>query len=122
MTDTADFAALCAAIDEGDDGQLPILADWLNDAGDPRAGGAAEVLSRLAAHPPGQITSDWVGARRTACRRCGHYGATHLISVAGDDGHWWEEAVCILCGRMEPTRSAAFLALAEALVAITPEN
>ncbi len=45
-TMTADFAALCAAIDQGDDSALPVLADLLEEQIDPRAAG----LRRLWAH------------------------------------------------------------------------
>ena len=37
MTVTQDYAALCNAIDDGDDSALPILADWLEEQGDRRA-------------------------------------------------------------------------------------
>ena len=49
MTDTErDQAALCATIDAGDDSALPILADALEEASDPRAAG----LRRLVAAVP----------------------------------------------------------------------
>lgn len=39
------IAALCAAIDAGDDGALPILADALEGAGDPRAAGLRRIMA-----------------------------------------------------------------------------
>ncbi len=37
MTDTKDIRNLCALIDQGDDAALPLLADAMEEAGDPRA-------------------------------------------------------------------------------------
>lgn len=90
MTATQDIAALCAAIDAGDDTAVSPLADAMEEAGDPRAAGLRlRHRSELKRSPKGtwywlppSWGSDWIPERL----RYGH-----------------------------PSRSAAFLALAEAL-------
>jgi len=112
-TMTSDFLALCAAIDAGDDSALPALADWLEEAGDPRAAG----LRRFAHRPALEIDAQ-------PCRMAGLW-AWHILSdeyvgclarevflrlrKAGHGVQWAGKRA------LYPTRSAAYLALAEAL-------
>ena len=116
MTATSDIAALCAAIDQGDDvAQLP-LADALEEQGDDRATGlrpspewyampgAPERIHGMwgwclgGGHDPAEYPS-WVPSqlfRRIAGRpHIGAYGAQWVLF---------------------PSRSAAYLALAAAMV------
>jgi hypothetical protein len=89
MPTTADIASLCAAIDAGDAACLPILADALEEAGDPRAAG----LRR---------------SKRPGCS-VGHYSdyGWYYSYVVGCGG--------ITPPTYYPTRHEAFLALAAAL-------
>lgn len=123
MTDTADFAALCAAIDEGRDDQLPILADWLEEAGDRRSVGLRAI-----------------GGDRQPVRDCrniaGNVYWSHQWYTNGHETPWPGDKVgtnwvpTSVFNKMAqrcsaslgpggcvcfPSRSAAFLALAEAL-------
>lgn len=109
---TPDALALLRALDEEDDGVLPILADMLEEANDPRAAGF-----RLAsAYNPDRYVGDsgwegnshlwWVGETlyRGAC--VPEPAASRLRGRVPD----WNSSQ-----RAYPSRSAAFLDLAEAL-------
>ncbi len=122
MTTIHDIAALCAAIDDGDDSALPILADALEEAGDPRAGGLRKCpplfrwdmdgmfgwwyLPFLVENYPedrfGWSEHSVTAEQAEALRLAGHppYQATT------------GETTCVRCWR---TYSAAYLALAEVL-------
>ncbi len=118
MTDLAlDIAALCAAIDAGDDAVLPILADALEEAGD-----ALAVGLRLAAEYAGLLGCNDPDSRRQP--EWGWYDIDFADSST-EDALWcrlWHAAPCHILGSegdasmtLHPTRSLAFLALAEAL-------
>lgn len=122
MTDTLTFdaLALCAAIDGGDDTALPILADWLEEAGDARAAGmrlAGRHRPQLL-HPPFlRSASDlycWLppderpDRNLLPCVLPAHVYARLMPPATSRLSHR-------VLARAYPTRSAAFLALAEAL-------
>jgi hypothetical protein len=110
-TDTADLDAMLAALDDGDDSVLPLVADWLEEAGDQRAAGLRG-MPRTGYLPervvlPGRLAMHgWQLS----------YGHRHSIGVAlagkldRVDGvlHYGD-------WRLFPSRSAAVLALAAAL-------
>lgn len=142
MTLTADIAALCAAIDQGDDEALPALADAMEDAGDPRAA----AIRRMTAHGPrwerdyrpAKCEADRTHARRNGrdgwgwlsdeymtpggvmsarvdvavYRRLAGRGCTPFARHGGPDNVAFLHSVR---AKVYPTRSAAYLALAEAL-------
>lgn len=54
---TPDIAAMYAAIDDGDDGTLPIMADALEEAGDVRAAGVRILL--CAGYQPYKRANSW---------------------------------------------------------------
>jgi hypothetical protein len=124
------IAGLCAAIDAGDDSVLPILADALEDAGDPRADGLRLVgdrqperntwIANIDADAPLQEGSPlWLWRRTRPLRaRAGHperlaprlferlpHPASNYVAQLGRDHV-----------RPYPTRSAAYLALGAALL------
>jgi hypothetical protein len=107
---SADALALLAAIDEGHDDCLPILADLLEEAGDARAtywmrqpNHAAPILHAMTAEPRwGWLKGCWANGRAGL-------GESVYDLLAG-----WSEYGG-RGGRYYPTRSAAYLALAEAL-------
>jgi hypothetical protein len=84
-----DTGRLCAAIDAGDDSALPALADALEEAGDPRADGLRHVLGYWPGYWP-EPARDGRGGYTS------NLSARHLETA---------------------TRSAAFLALADYMVA-----
>jgi hypothetical protein len=66
MTTTPDIAALCRTLDAGDDDVLPILADVMEEAGDPRAAGLRRLGDRWPLRPewnPEGSGWRWVGTR-----------------------------------------------------------
>lgn len=103
---------LCAALDAGDDRVLPILADALEDAGDGRAAGLRGDLPRPVLST-GHGRAYWVWWRRDApCRP--NQGVIRVATffhlrgmVRWNFGAGWA---------YYDTRSAAYLALAAALV------
>ena len=125
-TTTEDITRLCAAIDGGDDSALPILADALEEAGDPRAPGLRRAVGRC----PKKITPEigaecdeefgWAGWHRgpnrphlvepaqlrAVSRVAARYGG--MMADRGMLNHPIRTVVFRL-------RSAAFLALAEAI-------
>jgi len=120
MTHTADLNRLLAALDAGDDSVLPVLADLLEEQGDRRAAG----LRRLPAAPSGLPGRQAHFVKLTA----------RMEEIRAADATAWTQALrpdlftaltgathCT-CGKGTewadfPSRSAAFLALAEALAA-----
>lgn len=117
MVTAHDIAALCAAIDAGDDSALPVLADALEEAGDGRAKGLRDIL--------------WYGDIMPI-RRNGLYAETLWAwePTRGRGPHlphrvrrsWFDRLPPLNApGRVQapamtyPTRSAAYLALAAAL-------
>lgn len=111
------ITGLCLAIDEGDDTLLPILADALEDADDPRAAGLREII-RLRKRPPkfqlpgGAVAFGWQngsGHEWSVGGECWSRLRMSWDHIWGDWLIWW-------------TRSAAFLALAAALADPTKEQ
>ncbi len=109
-----DVAALCRAIDDGDDTALPILADALEEAGDERVRGMGSVCVLYPAKMPSRIGGLWHWYKHNPRRA---YLGHHLIArvfdrlppldVPGREGTY---------AMHYPSRSAAFLALATALL------
>lgn len=130
-----DLVALCAAIDAGDDSALPVLADLLEERGDPRAVGLRRFAHRPATDP--ECAPD--GRHESRCVPSGtkNYRGDGVVwwraspgrpsshSLVADVfdrlkggttlGHRHNRASCYGERRMYPTRSAALLALAAAL-------
>lgn len=116
MTTTTDYAALCAAIDAGDDGALLPLADWLEETGDPRAAGMRRASAFRAGH--------WLGLKDGPAHWCS-LGSNPQRSglddevfdrLAGGEVHVTEQRRYEqFRQRVYPSRSAAYLALEEAL-------
>lgn len=122
------IAALLAAIDEGDDEVLPILADALEEVGDGRAAGLRDNRLTTAGQPL-HVRKGYRGS--TGYQPAGGwqwYGMLVLVPTwAGDlDDRWRHVLPASLLERLQdqksrdlfarhPTRSAAFLALAAAL-------
>lgn len=112
-----DLAALCAAIDAGDDSALLPLTDLLEEIGDPRA---AVLRGSLPHEQPLRGPNSWVIESRFLPRRVwgrlgGGSGVTNNLPEP-DGGH---PGGLI---RHYPTRSAAYLALAEALTVTAPSS
>lgn len=105
-------AYLLAAIDEGDDIALPILADWLEEAGDARAG---HVREEGELNPPRQQEGGAVYLRSAVepSRAGGWLPHSFFPRLAG--GVLLAPSPGQPERRLYPTRSAALLALAEAL-------
>ena len=93
---TTDLAALLAALDRGDDSALPAIADWIEEAGDRQPHEKEEgcVPAWLVDSGPGQRRPEPIE---------GWYG-------------WWYEYTRGVIVDSYPTRRAAYLALAAALV------
>jgi hypothetical protein len=112
MTATDTLAALCAALDAGDDSVLPVLADALDDADDPAAGGLRRVGARRPRHwtSLGQQEYHWYSDRRGegSADEVAHETFVLLLPPGERDGASYTKAGY-------PTRSAALLALAVAL-------
>lgn len=117
VTDT-NFEAICAAIDAGEDSALPYLTDWLEEHGDPRAKEMRDIARlALSGSPDYTQTRDdnsWIAHPAEGVRN--NYPTAHRLAwdvwlklPGRGDGQW--------AGKKSsyPTRSAAFLALAEAL-------
>lgn len=116
---TTDMAALCAVIDAGDDSALPILADLLEETGDPRAAGLRR-LGRLRR----KATPYRVAETRSSDAGCWGWGPTsHPDAVR----HGYAVPIRVFrrlttslgwgsrTYRAHSSRSAAYLALAAAL-------
>lgn len=113
-------AALLWAIDDGDDSALPILADALEEAGDARGQGLRGVsVDPFFGGPNRRDGAEGWFFARGAGLLAGHCEPT-FDRLAGElvemdtlakDGSAHERHPC----RRYPTRSAAFLALAQAL-------
>lgn len=113
---TADYAALCAAIDAGDDTALGPLADCLEELGDPRAAGLRARNPYLAPRK-GEGGAKWGWERYSAPRHTSPFRylprtvferlpPLSVIGRKGTPALWY------------PTRSAAYLALAAALIEV----
>ncbi len=109
---TADITALRAAIDAGDDSALPALSDALEEADDPRAAGVRRIPLRPAKVYTGRYVW-WADYHGT------DWG-TRVVQDAIPRAVWerleggketWRNGGP---GMSYPTRSAAYLALAEA--------
>lgn len=115
------IAALCAAVDAGDDAVLPILADALEEAGDGRAAKLrlAPHLYRPLAVWRGEHEWAWVcGSEGLGGCWSGETGRTLFRRLKGGRliprGGAYRRAE-----RVYPTRSAAYLALSLALTEMT---
>lgn len=93
------FTAICAAIDDGDDAALLPLADWLEEQGDPRADALRQTLPRPYVNG---LKRAWWTRLRLGSLACIH--AQIPCEERRGEGTL-----------VYPTRSAAYLALAEAL-------
>lgn len=114
MKIATDIDALCAAIDAGDDSALPILADALEEAGDARHAGLRRVPLTPRKECDGRYVW-WADHRGTDWD-------TRIVRDAIPRAVWERleggEETCrnhSPPGMSFPTRSAAYLALAEAL-------
>lgn len=89
---STDALALCAAIDAGDDSALPILADCLEEAGDPRASGLRLIYDGhyiLADWMP-RDEEHWSDCRGWAANTDGKIGFLCRESVTTPtEGTWW---------------------------------
>lgn len=111
MPTNRDITALRAAIDQGDDTVLPFLADALEDAGDPRTAGLRRAL-RLGFKPEAGW-GHWRVSRNARPKRAqGRVSYEEFARLREGDLH----TVGAAMWREFPTRSAAYLALADALV------
>jgi hypothetical protein len=99
---------LCAEIDEGRDELLPVLADTLDDLGDPRAEG----LRLIEEQEPDEIHPDyqpgWLWLSKPGCPT--GLPASVFERLRGDDETRRNDTE-----RIYPSRHAAILALAQAL-------
>lgn len=121
MTLTNDMVAMCAAIDAGDHSVVPILADCLEDLGDPATAGLREIIS-LGLRPTGRSgESVWFkkqrkswspGPRLQYATVCTYPGfPPQLLELAHRrDTRLWRDV-----GKYHISISAAYLALAEAI-------
>ena len=108
------IAAMCRQVDDGDDGVLPILADALEEVGDQRLAGLRLALQRQkspsvgAAIPPDPPPAAWEPVSHWHPEyEPGVLRLEVFARLGGEEsmGYKWY-----------PTRSAAFLALAQALI------
>lgn len=107
-----DIQALCRAIDAGDDGVLPILADALEEAGDSRGAGLRYAV--LLGKRPRWKLANW--GWWASNRRGGDLGSRIAWRVANRlPSRWAGVTVPGYASYNYRTRSAAFLALAAAL-------
>lgn len=121
---TPDAIALLAAIDAGDDSCLPILADLLEEAGDPRAAGLRSYFNsierpRLSAFGPrlpnGRFRCAWVCGKfdrgwtplRISREAFAKMEAAETWALSSN---WLDDPILLY-----DTPSEAYLALAEAL-------
>ncbi len=109
-----DIAHLMAAIDAGDDTALPALADALEEAGSPMAEGLREAVTTAAVSPAGPAPYSWHALASVAR---GRTVGERLLATLPED---WHDRMRARHGNVAnwsgyPTRSAAYLALAEAL-------
>lgn len=109
---TDDLLALTAAIDAGDDACLPLLADLLEERGDPRAAGLRLSFFRSPSTVKGPLHPS-VEARHGWQAGAGHSHSIHHDLAVMLDRHTapdrWGD------WRLYGSRSAAYLAIAEAL-------
>lgn len=115
MTLTTDIAALCRAIDDGDDACLPILADALEEAGDARM---LMVRAVTTASDPWNWPAKprwFVGAEKGEVGWKPYPAGLTGCTLSSEIFSRLRGGREIESGRVYPTRSAAFLALAEAL-------
>jgi|SRR5947209_9770654 len=116
----SDLAALLAAVDAGDDEVWFILADLLEEAGDPRAPYLRP--DRLGARRPQPVSDHWAWSSEPADGAAGRpeYVADEVLARS-------PAAAQVLMpqgGRrvFAPTRADAFLALIEAMAAERPSG
>ncbi len=122
ITMTTDIRNLCAAIDAGDDSAILPLADALEEAGDVRAAGLRQFASS------GRKPSDgWGNGSRSRWYLCNgvsemHSQKYHAIAAPVyrrvEVGETWARSGHVIAGEYLEwdSRSAAILALAEALL------
>ncbi len=117
MTHTADITALCRALDRGEDDVLPILADALEEAGDGLADAVRTVAEwALLEHPgmpcqPHDRGGSWYWSRRSDTP----YPARPDVIADDIYDHLTGGRLHSTFARSYASRSAALLALAEAL-------
>lgn len=122
MTQTQDYLALLACLDREDDSALPALADWMEENGHPHAAGMRRVADGKCKPRRGDkdsyLDSCWVWDRMGSVRFEDHECSTPVPGAAFDrlrdaadvyEEKNWEDRLGFR------VRSAAFLALAEAL-------
>lgn len=121
-TDSRDVIALRAVIDGGDYAVLPILADALEEAGDPRAAGLRAALARFPDRRPDQFLglgrprdcyARWYRPTRNAEPVLTWFPHQCLPDEVYDrlpEGVWGDEVI-----KEYESPSAAFLALAAAM-------
>lgn len=137
---TADVRRLCVAIDDGDDSVLGVLADALEESGDPQAAGLRKAIklnhcpTRFAFHSnqDGGLKWRWGWINASACRRPPLIGSNRLVGLAdrailftlfyarlpGKAGpRSWapDERLYPISAKVYQSRSMAYLALAKAL-------
>lgn len=117
MSITPDITALCAALDAGDDSALGPLADALEEAGDPRAAGMPPAIDAWRDTRPdwndGPDETRWGWWEECDDSHAGGWAQYAILTrsefaaLPGQESrpHW----------KGYPSRSAAYLALAEAL-------
>ncbi len=113
---THDIDLLCRVIDAGDDTALPALADALEDAGDERAAGLRVLGDRWPLEPWWNLAGAgwrWVGADPDDIQHVNWL--PYDVFLALPPGHRFPapDGVPGLGSMDYPSRSAAFLALAE---------
>lgn len=121
MTTTDDIAALRAALDAGDDGVLPVLADALEEAGDARAAGLRRIGDRRPLDTWDPMDT-WARRHGWLLENCpgvcfGKHTAPAQLP-AKVFRRMLRRTAKIVSPRVDyyyPTRSAAYLALATAL-------
>ncbi len=120
-TDATDLARLLAALDDGDDSMLPIVADLLEEAGDQRAVGLRRVAGwhaytgfqpHLREAPVAGEPRIWGWIPNLPGNEKYAYGLLKPAVFSRLRDNVWPG---IPEGRYYPTRSAAYLALAAAL-------
>jgi hypothetical protein len=112
MTTALDIAALMQAIDDGDDSALPILADALDEAGDPRAAGLRRIP--WIALPLCSVQGwTWEKIRPRRAQLPHHLPESWFFRLKG--GGRTKAPWGLSAPKTYPTRSSAYLALAAAL-------
>jgi hypothetical protein len=121
---TPDVLSLLAAIDDDDDSALPILADALEEAGDVRAEGVRWVtdldVEPTSVTPPQRWL--WVRGDEQTVARCDTLVPVIFDRLTGGEERLLPRGIIgglaarLVPDREYPSRSAAFMALAEALI------